>query len=75
LLFLTAIIPRIKAIMLARNVIGTVMSHQWSSKDRIPNTFTRIIEVIIAIKKNEFNPTDHFPRIVLGAILSFIFFN
>lgn len=69
------IIPVNKATIDARNTIGTVTSHQWSSKERIPSTFTRTIEVITTIKKKAFSPTDHFPRIVFGAMSFCIFFS
>lgn len=64
--FLTAIIPKIKAIILAGNATAAVTSHQWLSKESIFSNSTDITDAAIAIKKNAFNPTDHFPSIVFG---------
>ena len=68
--FLLAIIPMIKAMMLAGNVTPTVTSHQRSSKFSTLKIFTSMIEAIIAIRKKMFSPTDHLPNFVCG--LSFI---
>ena len=75
LFFITAFIPMKKAIMLAENEKNTVTSHQWSSKDSILNTLTRMMEIITDIKKKVFSPTDHFPGMVFGADFSFTFFS
>jgi hypothetical protein len=67
LFFLTDIIPVMKAMILTRIARGTVTSHQWSSKESILNTITRITEVPTTVEKKVFSPTDHLPRIVFGA--------
>jgi hypothetical protein len=61
-----AVIPKIKAAKLAKNTIGTVTSHQWSSKDNIPSALVKIIETIIIIRKKAFSQTDHLPNFVCG---------
>ncbi len=71
LYFITALIPVKKAIISMMNEIGTVTFHQVSSKESIPSTLTKTIEITITIKKKVFSPTDHFPSFVLG--LKFIF--
>ena len=68
MLFIIAIIPMIRAEMLAKNIIA-VMSHHVSLKESIPSILTNTTEVIITIKNNIFSPTDHLPNFVFGFIL------
>lgn len=51
-----------------RNAIGTVTSHQVLSKESIPNTSTKIMEIIIIIRKKALSLTDHLPDFVFGFI-------
>lgn len=67
LFFRMAIIPKMKAEMLAENTSGTVTSHQRPSNESTPSPLTRIIEKTIADRKKAFNPTDHFPDFVRGS--------
>lgn len=66
LYFLIAIIPVIKAMILAGKITATATSHQWSSKESIFSNSTDTIEAVIVIKKKAFNPTDHLPNLVFG---------
>ncbi len=66
--FLTALIPKTKAVISIRNATGTVTSHQLSSKESIFNIKTNTKEVVITARKNMFKHTDHLPNFVFGFI-------
>ena len=66
LYLLTAIIPVIRAIMLAGKAIPTVISHHRSSNESILSTSTSTQDVAIVVRNRAFNPTDHLPSVVFG---------
>ena len=70
--FRLAIIPMMKAMMLAGKIMATVKSHQRSSKLRTRKTFTNKIETTTAVTKKRCNPNDHLPNVVFGIIISII---
>lgn len=70
--FITAMMPVIKAMMLAGKETATVTSHQWSLKFSTFRIKTSTQEILTAIKKNAFSPTDHLPNLVVSIKFVFI---
>lgn len=50
----------------AKNIIGTVMSHQRSSYESKSSPLTSNIELAVPDKKNICNPTAQYPSFVRG---------